>query len=111
MKKHKQLTLGQRYQIQSLLQAGLSQTKIASIIGVHRSTILRELRRNIPKRGRTANSYIAKHAQLKTYTRHVLKQRIVSLLEYEKWSLELISKRLSLNGEFCVSHETIYKWI
>lgn len=30
---------------------------------------------------------------------------------YEKWSPELIAKRLSKESEGCVSHETIYKWI
>ena len=122
MKKYKQLTLQQRYQIQCLLQAGLAQIKIASLIGVHRSTLSRELKRNVPKRGITANRYIADHAQSKTDKRHrtkhkrvlltaSLKQRIASLLEHERWSPELISKRIALNGEYCVSHETIYKWI
>ncbi len=32
-------------------------------------------------------------------------------MEYEKWSPELIAKRLSKESEVCVSHETIYKWI
>ena len=40
-----------------------------------------------------------------------LKARIASLMPYEKWSPELISKRLAMEGETCVSHETIYKWI
>ena len=122
MKNYKQLTLKQRYQIQCLLQAGFTQIKTASILGVHRSTISRELKRNIPKRGITANSYIAEHAQSKTNIRHLskqkqislteaLKKRIESLLKHEKWSPELISERLKLKGESCVSHETIYKWI
>lgn len=122
MKKYKQLTLGQRYQIESLLQAGLTQTAIANQLGVHRSTISRELRRNTPKRGRTAFSYIGEHAQSKTQKRHSnkskktyltedLKKRIASLMRFEKWSPELISKRLIKNEEPCVSHETIYKWI
>ena len=32
-------------------------------------------------------------------------------MEHEKWSPELIAKRLAKEGERCVSHETIYKWI
>ncbi|MGB5941909.1 MAG: IS30 family transposase, partial [Leeuwenhoekiella sp.] len=122
MKKYKQLSLGQRYQIQSLLGAGLSQIQIAVQIGVHRSTVSRELKRNIPGRGRTAGRYIAHHAQDKTDGRHsakpkqvlfdeALKRRIAGLLVYEKWSPELIAKRLSKESEPCVSHETIYKWI
>ena len=122
MKKYKQLCLAQRYQIQSLFKIGLSQIRIAEEIGVHRSTISRELKRNIPKRGQTAGRYIGEHAQDKTDLRHSnktksflltdrLKKRIEGLLKYEKWSPELIAKRLTKESEACVSHETIYKWI
>ena len=41
-----QLTQEQRYQISALLKTEHSQTKIASVIGVNKSTISRELRRN-----------------------------------------------------------------
>jgi IS30 family transposase len=43
MSKYKQLTQEQRYQIYSYSKIGYSQTKIASEIGVHKSTISREL--------------------------------------------------------------------
>ncbi|RFC36391.1 MAG: Helix-turn-helix domain-containing protein [Candidatus Nitrotoga sp. LAW] len=46
MKKYKQLTSGQRYQIDGLKQAGLNQTRTAQKIGVDKSTILREFRQN-----------------------------------------------------------------
>jgi IS30 family transposase len=122
MKNYKQLTFSQRYQIESLLQAGLSQTSIASILKVNKSTISRELKRNVANRGRTAHIYKAEKAQSKTALRHrhkskqillteSLKKRIESLLEYEKWSPELIAKRLGMESDICVSHETIYKWI
>jgi IS30 family transposase len=52
----KQLTLGQRYQIDASLKIGATQTAIAFITGVNKSTISRELKRNIPSRGRTAGS-------------------------------------------------------
>ena len=42
-----------RYQIESLIKAGLTQTQTALIVGVHRSIICRR-QRNIPTRGRTA---------------------------------------------------------
>ena len=51
MKKYKQLTSGQRYQIYGLKQAGLDQTQIAQKIGVDKSTISREFRRNKGQRG------------------------------------------------------------
>ncbi len=101
MKNYKQLCLAQRYQIQTLFDLGLSQIKIAEQLGVHRSTISRELSRNIPKRGKTAGRYIVEHAQGKTDYRHSnkskrvlltehLKRRIEGLMKYEKWSPELI---------------------
>ncbi len=39
-----QLTREQRYQIYALMKAGLCQTKIAKVVGVHKSTISRERR-------------------------------------------------------------------
>ncbi len=51
MKKYKQLTSGQRYQIYGLKQAGLNQTRIAQKMGVDKSTISREFRRNKGQRG------------------------------------------------------------
>lgn len=122
MKKYKQLNLNQRYQIEALLETGITKSEIANIIGVHPATVYRELKRNIAQRGRTAGKYVANNAQRRTNERHrskskqillteSLKERIAGLLRYEKWSPELISKRLVIEGEACVSHETIYQWI
>lgn len=49
MNNYQQLTLEQRYQIYALLKAGHSKTEIAQIIGVHKSTMTRELQRNLSK--------------------------------------------------------------
>ncbi len=46
MRAYHRLTGGQRNQIYALMKAGLSQRDIADQIGVHKSTICRELRRN-----------------------------------------------------------------
>ncbi|MBN0581760.1 helix-turn-helix domain-containing protein, partial [Pseudomonas aeruginosa] len=43
---YRQLTQGQRYQIEAGLSAGKSQASIAKPVGVHPSTISREVRRN-----------------------------------------------------------------
>ena len=51
MRKPKQLTLVQRYQIAILLKTGHNQAQIAKHLGVHKSTISRELSRNLGKRG------------------------------------------------------------
>ena len=51
MYSNKPLAYEQGYQIYFMLKMGFSQTKIANEIGVHRSTISRELRRNRGKPG------------------------------------------------------------
>jgi len=121
-KKYFQLTLEQRYQIESLKNAELDQTSIAKIIGVNKSTICREFKRNIPLRGLGAKEYVALKAQKKTDVRHdekhkfisfsvELKQKARQMLKVEKYSPELISAQWDKDGKAGVSHETIYKWI
>ena len=51
MRKPKQLTLEQRYQIYILRKAGHNQTQTARHLGVRKSTTSRELRRNLGHRG------------------------------------------------------------
>ena len=72
-KNYFQLTLAQRYQIEALKKAGCKQIDIAKTIGVHKSTISRELKRNVPKRGTGAKIYAAQKAQVKTDLRHKIK--------------------------------------
>ena len=121
-KKYIQLTPEQRYQIEALLSVRTTKTLIASIIGVDRSTVYRELKRNVSKRGIGAKIYTAKNAQKKTDVRHVtklkhtsfsdkLKADVRSMLAHEKFSPELIWATWIKRGEKGVSHETIYKYI
>ena len=51
MSNYSQLSQEQRYQIYALMKAGLYQPQIARIVGVHKSTISREMRRNRGLRG------------------------------------------------------------
>ena len=51
MKHYSQLTLEKRYGIYTLLKTGHNQSKIAEVVGVHKSTINRELKRNRGGRG------------------------------------------------------------
>ena len=46
MKRYTHLTSEQRYQISNGLKEGYSQTAIADIIGVNKSTVSRKIRRN-----------------------------------------------------------------
>lgn len=121
-KKYFQLTLEQRYAIQALKDSGQSQTYISRQIGVNKSTISREFKRNIAKRGQGAKVYSATRAQEKTDLRHSkkhklilfsaeLKKQVREKMMIEKLSPELISAWWYKHGILGVSHETIYKWI
>ncbi|MDZ7681431.1 MAG: helix-turn-helix domain-containing protein [Fodinibius sp.] len=68
--KYSQLSLENRYQIKALIDAGHTQAEIARTIGVHRSTISRELRRNVANEGSEGNPYCPKTAQELTTRRH-----------------------------------------
>jgi DNA invertase Pin-like site-specific DNA recombinase len=79
MQKYKQLDLKRRHKIKALLNAGHSQTKIAEIIGVHKSTISRELSRNVASRGRYANDYRSDLASEKPTNAIVINAKIFAL--------------------------------
>jgi len=121
-KNYTQLSLVQRYQMEALLKAGMRQKFIAEQIGVHPSTVSRERKRNVAKRGKTSGEYIAVNAQRKTAIRHqqkpkqvlfssAMQQIVVHQLQQEKWSPEIISAVGKRTGECPVSHERIYQWI
>src|SRR5690606_2215054 len=117
-KKYNQLTLEQRYVIATLHEQGYSQSKIADVIGVHKSTICRELKRNVPQRGIGAKVYNAAKAEAKTRQRHRLKPKhhkftLNMKLQLKNWmfkkrySPELVSAQWNKDGVPGVSHETI----
>jgi IS30 family transposase len=121
-KKYKQLDQGQRYQIGVLIEAGKTRSEIAILIGVHKSTIGRELNRNIGKRGQHSGKYVPRLAHSKTVSRHklknkplkftdVLKEQAASWLRYEQLSPELIAVEWECRGIEGVSLECIYQWI
>ncbi len=91
-------------------------------VGVHPSTISRELRHKIAKRGRTDNDYIAENAQRKTDQPHQYKEKMVKFtqpmkeqavkwLTNEKWSPEIISVEGNKTGKCPMSIESLYQWI
>lgn len=121
-KKFNQLNLEQRYKIEVLVKAGESQSAIAIAIGVHKSTVSRELRRNTPQRGMGAKVYDGRKANEKTRLRHREKlkgQRFTPQLKAQakewvterRYSPELVAAQWGKDGVRGVSHETIYKYI
>jgi IS30 family transposase len=111
-----QLTEGLRYQIYTLLGNGFTQTDAANQIGVHPSTISRELSRNTGERGyrpQQANKK-AFERRKEAYKAHCMTENLqAKITEYLKleWSPEQISGYLRSKGEERVSHETIYQFV
>ena len=60
---YKHLSQIERYQIASLMKAQHSITQIASLIGRHKSTISRELRRNAGRRAKQACELAPKRSE------------------------------------------------
>ena len=114
MNSYKQLDYEQRYHIYSMMRIGFSQTQIASELGVHRSTISRELRRNRGKRG-----YRPKQAhQMALCRRNKANHRfaphtweLIEGLIRMDWSPEQISGWLKNRENIRISHEWIYQHI
>jgi len=115
---YRQLSTEERYHIAALRQAGRSNPEIAAILGRHRCTIGREVKRNATpydgayrphgavemtngRRGRSRRNarYGPSHFAL-----------IIRLLR-RRWSPEQIVGRLRRLGRAVMSHETIYVWI
>ena len=115
--KYKQLTMMQRYQIEALLKEGLSQQKIAENIGVHRSTVFREIKRNALDDGEydplSASVSTRLRYQYKSKNRKLNKKHITYIRQHlkEGWSPEQISGRMQVDGLSSLSHETIYQYI
>ena len=84
MSTYAQLTREQRYQIKALLDTDVSQGKIAETIGVSRSTIFRELKRNSGKRGYRPNQAHEKAlARKKKKSKPRIRQEVWVLVEKE----------------------------
>jgi transposase, IS30 family len=117
---YRQLTLDERYQVQTLRAQGFSRAALAKQLGRHASTISRELRRN-GDRGRLGE-YNASSAQAAARLRRAacaegrrkisgeLRELVERLLR-RAWSPEQISGRLRLELGIRLSHETIYQHV
>lgn len=113
---YKHLISSQRSQIFAYIQCGKSIDFIAEAIGVHKSTVYRELKRNSNKRGGYAHNA---HEMAMERQERVVKNATVSKqvkfeclqhIKVDQWSPEQISGTMKTNG-ISVSHTTIYKWI
>lgn len=116
MRHYTHLTQEQRYQIFALLKEKVCLTRIAQNIGVHKSTISRELRRN-----QGVYAYFPAQAH-----RMALDQRrdkswpripwqtwalVEDRMRCEQWSPEQISGYLARKRGLRLSHESIYRYV
>jgi IS30 family transposase len=110
-----QLTGEQRYQINILKKAGHNQTYIATMIGCHKSTISRELRRNRGQKGYRHHQAgeLALDRRCEGYRSRIAWQtwQEVERLLRQDWSPQQICGRLKLEKQPTVSHEWIYLYI
>lgn len=77
-----QLTREQRYQIYALKKAGHTQTETAAILGVHKSSISREVRRKHGRRGyRPGRAHELAEARRRAARRPRISERTWALVE------------------------------
>ena len=117
MRTYRQLTEVQRYQIEILLKEGYSYTEIADILGVHKSTISRELARNSNARG----LYRARDAHEHCLIRRLYKPKATKMTgptrslgrSYlgQDLSPEQVCAVLYSGHNISLCHETIYRFV
>jgi IS30 family transposase len=116
----KQLSYTERSMLMHRLRAGMKLAEVAELMGRHRSTLWRELRRNrspysdgyldvaaqqraLERRRAGGRGDRLKNERVREYVRNKLKAH---------WSPELIAGRIRLEHPGCsVSHETIYQYV
>jgi IS30 family transposase len=110
-----QLAREQRYQINVLKKAGHNQTYIAALIGCHKSTISRELRRNRGQKGyrHYQADELAYSRQCDAYRSRIAWQtwQEVERLLRQDWSPDQITGHLKREQQPSVSHEWIYLYV
>ena len=109
-----QLTREQRYQIYSLKKTDVNQTQIAEIIGVHKSTISRELHRNQGQRGYRPKQAHEKALKRRNKAKKRIDQNEWRLIDQKlkvEWSPEQISNKFGPLYGIQVSHEWIYQHV
>ena len=115
---YRQITSEERYTLGLLRQHGLAPAAIARVLGRHRSTIGREVRRNGTPRDGCYRPQLAEWYACGRRSRSRRNQRFsatewaqVQTLLRTDWSPEQVAGRLRLEGRLAISHETIYRHI
>jgi transposase, IS30 family len=112
------LTRDQRCQLYTLNSSGKSTGNIAEVLGVHRSTLYRELSRNKGQKGyryQQAHGKALERKKVLASNKLKMKPELIALIENKlrlQWSPEQISGWLKrCNSDEAVSHESIYRHV
>lgn len=113
---YKHLSLKERHYIALQRKLGVSQNRIAQLLGRSQSSISREIKRNTGQRG-----YRHRQAHRKAEKRHKIKAKYVKLTEpikqqitckiREEWSPEQIAGKFKTDRLVKLHHETIYQFV
>ena len=113
-----QITFAERYSLGLLRQQGRSPAAIAQVLGRHRSTVWREVRRNGAHSDGTYRPQLADWYARGRRSRSRRNRRFtaaawarIEALLREDWSPEQVAGWLRRQGELAISHETIYRYI
>ena len=115
---YKHLSLEERAKINQMRASDLSLHKIADPLGRDKSTISRELRRNVSPFGYfpdTANN-LAKKRRLKLHSNKInknydLKKFVGDKLINAKWSPQMMAARVIKEFTCRAYHKTIYRYV
>lgn len=115
---YRQITFAERYTLGLLRQGGLAPAAIAHVLGRHRSTVGREVRRNGTPRDGCYRPQLAAWYARGRRSRARRNRRFtgahwerIQVLLREDWSPEQVAGRLRLQRELAISHETIYRYV
>ena len=117
-KTYKHLTSIQRHQIKVLHKAGHSLSFIGDQLGIHKSTVSRELKRNARQWGsydpvvaqQIANDRKERFARNRKFTPG-MEKFIKEKLQFQQWSPDQIKGYCDMNNIPMVSHQRIYQFI
>ena len=119
--KYRQLTHEERYMIGQLRRQGYGLSEIARLMGRSRTTIWRELKRNMVPSSKGGMTYSVSRAQEKRNGRLRRSRRgsqysaedyaLIRRLLLEQWSPEQIAGTLRRLNELKISHQTIYRYV
>ncbi len=115
---YRQITFAERYSLGLLRQGGLAPAAIARVLGRHRSTVGREVRRNHTPRDGTYRPQLADWYARGRRSRSRRNRRFsaaawarIQALLREDWSPEQVAGWLRRHRELAISHETIYRYV